>query len=166
VTSVVAEPAPHVLTWNDIDDLTVGLARKVLRDGRPDVIVGILRGGIVPAVMLAHMTGLRTVRAVEVTHTVRDGVNAAKTAEASVANPGSLGSLAGLDVLVVDDVTGTGTTLLAARQLAVDAGAGQMRAATCVLNRANWVDRGQQPEQVLTYIGALYSGWVIFPWEN
>src|SRR5258708_14033773 len=97
------------------------IGRAVSADGVPDVVVGILRGGMVPAVQLAHLLGIRTVRAVELTRTLADEVNAAKTARPVVANPGSLGDLSGQDVLIVDDIAGSGLTILARQRPCADA---------------------------------------------
>jgi hypoxanthine phosphoribosyltransferase len=135
-------------------------------DRTPDVVVGILRGGMIPAVRLAHVLGLRDVRALDVTHTVQDGVGARKTASPVVRNLGSLGDLSGLDVLLVDDVAGTGQTMRACRSLVAEAGARTIRAVACVRNEANWPADGGDPYDSFTHIGVTLKGWVVFPWET
>jgi hypoxanthine phosphoribosyltransferase len=165
VTSVAADPtAAHVLSWDDITATAEAMAAKVLADGVPDVVVAVLRGGVIPAVLLAHQLGVRAVRAVEIIHTTTDGVNADKTAQPQVTNPDSLGHLAGADVLIVDDIAGTGDTADRAADLVCAAGAARIRTAVCVVNTGNW-RRPQPPEQALTYVGATLKGWVSFPWE-
>jgi len=155
------------LDWPTFTALAARLAADVARDGAPQVLVGVLRGGMVPTVMLAHALGLRTVRAVEVTHTTADGVDATKTEAPVVVRPDTLGDLAGMDVLVVDDVAGTGDTMATTVALARRAGARRVRTLACVVNETNWRKaRTQQPGEVLTYVGAVVEGWVIFPWET
>ena len=45
--------------WQDVDKAIQTIAMDMYKDTwRPDYIVGITRGGLVPAVMLSHMTGL------------------------------------------------------------------------------------------------------------
>ena len=155
-----------VLDWAAVTTITDRLAEAIGAGSRPDVVVGILRGGMIPAVRLAHALGLREVRALDVTHTTRDAVNAAKAPRPIVRNPASLGDLSGLDVLVIDDIAGTGETMRACLGLAAQAGASAIRTAACVLNEANWPPDGDDPRSTFTYVGARYRGWVVFPWEN
>lgn len=165
--NVVADQIGLELDWPQFTALVTGLADDVSEDGLPDVVVGILRGGMVPAVLLAHQVGLRTVRAVEITHTTADIPNAGKTTRPVLVNSVSLGDLTGLDVLIVDDVAGGGQTLAAAQQLAVTAGARRARTAVCVVNERNWRSaNGREPHQALTYVGVCCQGWVRFPWET
>lgn len=163
--SVAADAAPIVLHWQHLVDAIHETAEKVRGDGAPEVVIGILRGGLVPATVFAHALAVRTVRAVEVVHTVNDVMNAPKTSVPQVSNVASLGDLSDLDVLIVDDIAGTGDTMAYTAQLVAAAGAARVRTAVCIVNATNW-RRSQPPEQALTYIGATVEGWVIFPWEN
>ncbi|MDP4511758.1 phosphoribosyltransferase [Nonomuraea turcica] len=148
-----------------MEELVSRIAEAVGADSAPQTLVAVLRGGAIPAVMLAHQLRLRDLRAVEVTHTADDSTNAAKTAQPVAVNPASLGDLAGRDVLIVDDVAGMGHTLAAAGGLVADAGASRVRTAVCVVNEDNW--EGRLPaEAAVTYIGTITHGWVVFPWEG
>lgn len=163
---MVADQIGLDLDWAQFTALVTRLASDV-GPQRPDVVVGILRGGMIPAVLLAHRLGLRTVRAVEITHTTTDGPNATKTARPAVVNPVSLGDLTGRDVLIVDDVAGSGDTLAVAVEQAATAGAGRVRTAVCVVNELNWRSANDRdPHQTLTYVGVCCRGWVRFPWET
>jgi hypoxanthine phosphoribosyltransferase len=73
VTRVAASSPAAVLDWAAVTTITGTLAKAVAVGSRPDVVVGVLRGGMIPAVMLAHALGLREVRALDVTHTIADG---------------------------------------------------------------------------------------------
>lgn len=45
--------------WHKVESAVRDIAMSMYKDGwRPDYIVGITRGGLVPAVMLSHMTGI------------------------------------------------------------------------------------------------------------
>ena len=45
--------------WNKVERAVKDIAMQMYKDNwRPDYIVGITRGGLVPAVMLSHMTGI------------------------------------------------------------------------------------------------------------
>jgi hypoxanthine phosphoribosyltransferase len=46
-------------TWSDIQHMCVGISMQMYKDNwRPDYIVGITRGGAIPAVILSHLTGI------------------------------------------------------------------------------------------------------------
>ncbi|MBR8742579.1 phosphoribosyltransferase [Nocardiopsis sp. MG754419] len=153
------------LTWSRIGEMVDRIADRAGSDGAPRVLVAVLRGGAVPAVWLSHRLGMRDVRVVEVTHTTDNGHHAAKTPEPVAVNPASLGDLTGQDVLIVDDVAGTGHTLAATARLVTRAGAARVRTAVCAVNHDNWTGSAP-PEATLTYIGQSTRGWVVFPWEG
>lgn len=153
------------LTWSELDHYIAVLAEHVRRDGVPDVVVGILRGGMVAAVLLAHQLGVRDVRGIEVTRTLADGPNGAKTPSPVVINPASLGTFTHDDVLLVDDVAGSGDTVGTAAGL-LSGSAGRVRRAVVVVNVLNWnTANTQAPHEIQDYIGTTCAGWVRFPWE-
>ncbi|MFF8992486.1 phosphoribosyltransferase [Streptomyces sp. NPDC014983] len=157
--------APIRLTWSAIEETVHELAVRTDGDGRPETVVGIMRGGMIPAVMIAHRLGIRDVRTIEVTHTTTDDVNAAKTSTPAYKNPASLGDLAGLDVLLIDDIAGSGATLERTRRMVQALGVRRLRTAALTVNLANW-NAPETPEQRIDYIGERTDTWVIFPWET
>lgn len=161
----VSSDAPVRLPWSRIEALTHELAARAAGDGVPETIVGIMRGGMIPAVMIAHQLGIREVRTIEVTHTASDAINAAKTSAPSYKNPASLGDLAGRDVLLVDDIAGSGATLERTRRIVEALGVRRLRTAVLTVNRANW-DAPSRPEDRIDYIAEQTDTWVIFPWET
>jgi hypothetical protein len=163
VISVAGEPV--VLDWETLAGIAERVAESARAGGLPDVVVGVARNGLVPAVMICHALGVRDLRSVHVTRTVADGVDADKTPGPVCRNVASLGDLAGADVLVVDDIAGSGATLRGVAGLVRAGGPAAVRTAACVVNRANWLDR-RDPHQVVTYIGVTVDRWVIFPWEK
>ena len=47
----------HFYTWQDVDNMTHDILRQVATDRdnfKPDYIVGLCRGGLIPGVMLSH----------------------------------------------------------------------------------------------------------------
>jgi len=164
VTNVADDQTPIVLTWADVRAMVDTLAARVRADRLPDVLVGVIRGGMIPAVLLSHLLGVRGVRAVEVVHTLDDTVNAEKSGTPQVVNAATLADLTGRDVLLVDDIAGSGDTLACTVGLLHAAGAKTVRTAFLTVNRANW-RRPQNPAEVVTYLGDQVDSWVIFPWE-
>jgi hypoxanthine phosphoribosyltransferase len=163
VISVAGEPV--VMGWETLAGIAQRVAESARAEGIPDVVVGVARNGLVPAVMICHALGVRDLRSVHVTRTVADGAEAGKTPEPVCRNAASLGDLAGAEVLVVDDIAGSGATLRDVAALVRACGPAGVRTAACVVNRANWLDH-RDPRQVVTYVGATVDRWVIFPWEK
>lgn len=141
------------------------LTERVSTGGLPQTVVGIMRGGTVPAVWLAHRLGIRDVRAVEVVRTTGDGVNADKNPLPDVRNPASLGDLWDLDVLLVDDIAGSGVTLAHTADMLHDLGAARVRTAVLAVNRANW-EQDAPPEDAIDHIASTHRTWIVFPWEG
>lgn len=158
-------PSPLFLSWNDLTTATAALAHQVAAAGMPQVVVGIVRGGMIPAAWLAHRLAIRDVRTVEVTRTTSDGINAAKNTVPSVRNPASLGDLTGLDVLLVDDIAGSGVTLAHTVRLIHGLSPARVRTAVFAVNRANWA-QSSDPRHDIDCIASLTDTWVVFPWEE
>lgn len=153
------------MDWADIEEQVHRIADGVERDGLPHALVAVLRGGGTPAVWLSHLLGVRDLRTITVTHTLDDSPHAPKRPQPAAKDVAALGDLSGLDVLLIDDVAGSGHTLATAVRLVTEAGAARVRSAVCVVNEDNWT-HSVPPAAVVTYIGTLIRGWVIFPWEG
>jgi len=163
---VAADQPAAVLSWAGVSEACALIGRQVTADGIPDVIVGVIRGGMVPAVLLSHALACRDVRGISLACTKGEGVNVAKARRPVLANPGSTGQVTGRDVLIVDDVAGSGATARTAAALLRKAGASRGRLAVCAVNSLNWPARSPGPGEALDYVGGYYQGWVVFPWER
>jgi hypothetical protein len=154
------------LTWTELDHHVAGLAGRVREHAVPDAVVGILRGGMVAAVLLAHQLGVRDVRGVVVTRTLSERPNGEKSQRPVITNPASLGVFTkAADVLLVDDVAGSGATLETVAGL-LGSVARRVRRAVVVVNTVNWnLANSRAPHEVQDYIGTTCAGWVRFPWE-
>jgi hypoxanthine phosphoribosyltransferase len=50
----------HFYSWQDVEKMCVNIVTQMYRDNwRPDYIVGLTRGGNVPATIISNMTGIR-----------------------------------------------------------------------------------------------------------
>ena len=155
------------LGWAEFDRILTVTAGHVRKQGVPDVVVGVLRGGMVPAVVLAHRLGVRAVRGIAISRTLSDAPFAPKRPPL-VGDLGGLADLVGLDVLVVDDVAGSGATAQMATAAVQAAGPARVRSVAVVVNTANW-DRpppDDDPFRFFDHVGTACSGWVRFPWEG
>lgn len=132
------------------------ISRQVTASGfQPDVILGIVRGGLPLATVLGHRLPGR-VETMTVTRNSSDELYAARGTEAVAhATPHPT---AGARVLIVDDIAGDGGTLRAARELVRRAGAAEARAAVLVVN--------QGCTAIPEYSVWSVDDWVVFPWER
>jgi hypoxanthine phosphoribosyltransferase len=144
---------PHERFLDEIETL----ARLIEADSwRPDFLVGIGRGGLVPAVYLSHRTGLPLLT---VDHSTGDHGFGAELLEKVAAKIG-----AGQNILIVDDINDSGGTinfLRAAIEAQVDAPE-RLRVAVLVHNvrsRARAEYHGSEIDREED------KSWYVFPWE-
>lgn len=141
------------LTWDDVQSLTEEVARKVKASGfSPDVIVAVSRGGFDPARILCDQLDVRRLACVQVES--YDGIS--RTKEPVVVIPVNA-DLRGKKVIVVDDVSDSGASLLKARDHALSKGASDVRTAT--LHVKPWSKF--RPD----FFADSADAWVVYPWE-
>ncbi len=100
-------PPCTFVSWQTVQRLSRELARAVRASGfRPDIVVAIGRGGYVPARLVCDCLHLERMTGIKVEH-----YTATRKQEEVVIRYPLNADLAGLDVLVVDDVNDSGDTL-------------------------------------------------------
>jgi uncharacterized protein len=96
----------YMVSWDEAQRLARILSRKIKRSGfRPDLVIGIARGGLVPARIVCDYLLQKDLASVKVEHW---GI-AATLGKAEVKFPLPV-DISGKKVLVVDDVADTGDT--------------------------------------------------------
>lgn len=93
-----------ILGWEKVEQELLLLAEKI--DYRPDLMVGVSRGGLVPAAILSKRFGVEEVQALKVKRT---------NGERKLLTLLDI-DLRGKKILLVDDMAETGKTLKAAKQ--------------------------------------------------
>jgi uncharacterized protein len=102
----------HILSWNDIDEIVQALVQQVCLSSFPDVVIGLQRGGLIPAVMLSHQFEIPLL-SLPIRRTVSDQIYAQKrNPQIGTLSPADL--VSGKRVLLVDDIVGSGASLHAA----------------------------------------------------
>ncbi len=143
------------LSWSDVEELSYRVAEKIIRDGREiDVIVGVLRGGIIPARIIADVLGVPDLETVEVKLYERAGVRGRRP---YIRRP-LIGDINGRRVLVVDDISDSGLTLETIVNLLSLYGPSSLVTATLYIKP--WT------KFVPDYYAASTDKWVVFPWER
>ncbi len=156
------------LFWNEFIQISQRLFENIQADGSPQVIIGLQRGGLIPAVRLSHLLGVRQFLSIPVSRTTSDAVFAHKITPSVIpVQPDLLRQyITGKDILVVDDIVGTGESVKEVLRLLTSFAPARLRSAIYVINRDNWdPHNAHQPAEMLTYIGKEIHGWVVFPWE-
>ncbi|MCW3992788.1 MAG: phosphoribosyltransferase [Candidatus Bathyarchaeota archaeon] len=142
------------LSWEDVQKLTEEVAEKVRRSGfTPDVIVAVSRGGFDPARILCDQLGIMRLASVQIEYYT--GVS--QTGRAPRVIYPLNAEVPGLRVLVVDDVSDTGTSLKVAMDHVAMLGASEVRVAT--LHVKPWTTF--RPDYSATEVDA----WIVYPWE-
>jgi hypothetical protein len=144
----------EVPTWNQIYGMLLNLAEKIRKDKfKPDVIVGVSRGGWPPARVLSDLMcnpNLANVR-------VEFYLGVAETKEEPVLTQPVSISVAGKKVLVVDEVADTGKSLKLVKEHLIKQGAVEIKIATVYYKPWSIV----KPD----YYEKETSQWIVFPWE-
>lgn len=150
----ITEPKLLHLSWDDVQALSERLADKVKQSGfKPDLIVAVSRGGFDPARILCDQLGIRRLASVQVEYYM--GVEQ-KRGEPQVVYPLNA-DVKGMKVLVVDDVSDTGTSLKTALEHVAARGASEIRVAT--LHIKPWT--AFKPD----YHTDEVDKWIVYPWE-
>ena len=145
-------------TWPEVDRWADAVAGQVRTAGRlPETIVGLTRGGWVPARLLTDRLGVRRLVSLRVQHW---GVTAARDGAARLTE-GLSGAVANEAVLVVDDITDTGESLRLASEHVRAAGPRSVETAALVhIAHSKFLPtyRGEEiPRDAWV--------WVVFPWN-
>lgn len=98
----------ELISWDYARELSEAVAEKIKNSGfKPDIIIGVTRGGLVPAMNLSDLLGIKDILALKVEHW---GITATKSGKAELKVP-LHASIDGKRVLLVDDLTDTGESI-------------------------------------------------------
>lgn len=158
--TINAEMTPNEMiapSWEDIEQAVHCLANYVRsRAFTPDIVVGIARGGLVPAVMLSHRLGVDRLGSIDAKRNLLErSYSPSATLSVGRAPKGTRAR----SVLLVDDIVGQGVTFSAARSAL--RGASAILAVSLFLN----TERCKYPEEI-DFFARSTKVWVLFPWEK
>ena len=144
-----------ILSWQDVYNLTLQLSERIVASGfKPDIIVGIARGGWIPARILSDVLYMESLHNIRIEYYTDVGV---KGKEPKITQP-LTGSLKGRSVLIVDEIADTGDSLFHAINHVKALGVEEQRSAVLHL----------KPNSRVTpnYSMVHTKSWVVYPWEN
>ena len=149
-----AEAEFEAPTWNQIYAMLRSQAEKIRRSGfKPEIIVGITRGGWVPARILSDFLEILDLAVVR----VEFYLGVAETRDEPVMTQGVSAVVKDKKMLLVDDVADTGKSLRLVREHIRQQGAAEVRIATVYY----------KPFSIVTpdYYEKETRRWVVFPWD-
>ncbi len=156
----MADPLPRcrLASWGEVDAWAETLSGKIRRRHRTyDTLVGLTRGGWVPARLLSDRLGVKRIVSLRAQHW---GVTATPSGSAEITEELS-GPVANERVLVVDDITDTGESLRLATDHVRAQGPAQLDSAAFL----HIGHSGFRPDFYAERIPKRSWVWVIFPWN-
>ncbi len=143
----------EIPTWNQIYDILLTQAEKI-QGYKPDLIVGIARGGLIPARILTDLLETPLLATIEVEFYL--GIAQTK-AEPTLKQPLTT-PVRCKKILLVDDIADTGKTLQLAKSHLQNLGPSEIKIATLYLKPQSITKPDFYEKQT--------SNWVIFPWDT
>lgn len=145
----------EVPTWNKIYAMLLSQAEKIRKSGfKPNIIVGITRGGWIPARILSDLLEIPDLATVR----VEFYLGVAETLNEPALTQGVSAGVSGKKALVVDDVADTGKSLQLAKEHLLRQGAAEVRIATLYYKPFS----ATEPD----YYEKETRRWVVFPWDT
>ncbi len=156
VNTTYTEPTKfQPISWREVEEGCAYIAENILRDRvKIDAIIGVLRGGWIPARLLSDYLGVHEMGALEIKF--YKGVG--ETAEKPVVTQPLIIDVRDKNILIVDDVSDTGKTLnVAVNFLSLY---GPRKILTATLYFKPW--SMYRPD----YYAYETDAWIIFPWDK
>lgn len=149
-------PDREILTWSDYGVGVRQLAQQIAEDGfQPDIILGIARGGLIPAGSLGYALSIKNTYLINVEYYT----DVDERLDVPVILPPYLEmvDLDGKNILVVDDVADTGHTL----QKVYEYVSGQVDS-----TRAAVIYEKSRSVIKCEYVWRRTDKWINFPWSS
>lgn len=144
------------VTWRDVIDLCYKLAIDIANSGyEPDVIVAVLRGGVVPALLLSDILGIEELYAMRIKHW---GI-AEEVYTTPIVEQLPQRRLKGAKVVLVDEVVDTGKTITKATEELKKLGASEVRSAVLHFKTTSTISPDYYAAKLDKWV------WIFYPWS-
>jgi hypoxanthine phosphoribosyltransferase len=142
-------------TWNQIYDMLLSQTQKIQnQEYKPDIIIAIAKGGLIPARILTDLLEIQEFGYIQIEF-YKD-INL--TRQEPTLKQNLTNQVLGKKTLLVDDIADTGRSLNLAKIHLQQQGASQIKTATLY----------QKPQSSITpdFYEKQTTSWVVFPWET
>ncbi len=145
----------ELVSWETATSLSRSLA-GLIRASRftPDLVIAIGRGGYVPARIVCDLLLMSDLTSIKIEHW---GTAAQKFDQARVRFPLSV-DVEGKDILVIDDITDTGETLITAREYLARSRPGEIRTGVLQHKTSSIFEPDYYAELISEW------KWIVYPW--
>ena len=145
----------EVPTWNQIYDMLLSQTQKIQnRNYKPDIIIAIAKGGLIPARILTDLLETQELGYIQIEFYT--DIN--QTRQEPILKQNLTNQVFGKKTLLVDDIADTGRSLKLAQTHLQQKGASHIKTATLY----------QKPQSTTTpdFYEKQTTSWVVFPWET
>lgn len=143
-----------ILSWSDVYNLTLQLSERIVDSGFiPDLIIGIARGGWIPARILSDVLYANAMFNVRIEYYTDLGVHGR---EPKITQPLSI-PIEEKNVLIIDEVADSGESMYHAIEYVKRLGAKNLRSAVLHLKPTSRI--------VPDFYMQLVDSWTVYPWE-
>ncbi len=146
------------VSWNDIERWSEGMLNMLISDNyKPDIVIGIARGGLIPARMMSDYLFIKDLLTVKTEHW---GLTASMDGKAVL--KGKLNyDIGNKKVLIVDDITDTGESIKLAYDYIKTLNPAEVKTSSMLyVNSSSYV-----PDYYGEGISREKWAWFIFPWN-
>jgi uncharacterized protein len=148
----------ELVSWEQVEGWVAAIVAKMKKDDfRPDVIIGMSRGGIVPSRLVADHFVVKNLYTVKTEHW---GLTATPDGKAKLSQTLQV-EVRKKRLLVVDDITDTGQSLLLARDHVASLKPEALKTATLLHIAHSLI----APDYYARLIAKSAWTWFIFPWN-
>jgi len=142
-------------SWDYLHNSCKIIAKKMKEDNfKPDVVIALSRGGFVPARTICDMLIIKDLVSIKVDHW---GITASMDGKASIRYPLKI-DLTGKKVLVVDDITDSGESMIVSTGFIKTLNPKEIKTATALHIKSSKFKPDYCGEEI-------EWKWVIFPWN-
>ena len=151
---VITDTQFEAPTWNQIFSMLISQAKRIQSDCyKPDIVVGIGRGGIVPARILSDLLQTNDLTTIQIEY--YNDINQSKL-EPIIKQCLNM-DLKDKTTLLVDDISDRGNSLQVAKNLLKQNGAKEIKIATLYAKPTSIT----KPD----YFEKQTCNWIVFPWD-
>jgi len=150
------------ISWQEFERILVKLIKDIKTSGTCyDTVLAISKGGLIPGVTFWHRLNIENFQIVSIKRNVANAPYTKKIPP--IIEPFEYKKLKNRKILIVDDIAGTGTTLLELTKILKKNGIFDFD--ILVLVKFNG-DYSPPPTLLIKFFGKVCKNWVIFPWEK
>lgn len=143
-------------SWDELHENIKEIAKNIKEDNyQPDMVIALSRGGFVPARVICDLMIIKDLVSVKVDHW---GVTAAKDGKAHLRYPIDV-DLTGKKVLIVDDITDSGESMIIAKEFVEKLNPEEIRTAAIFHFKHSKFVPDYYSKELVDWV------WVMWPWN-